>query len=222
MNLPIKQRKAAQWLASGSSVAEAARQVGVTVRTVFRWRQDPDFQRFIETTRQEKESLRTQAEAVMERAMAGDDISSLQLKAAQDTLRLAPGNLSADPGPESILPIEKSDGDLWLEEWLALPLEVRRLKNLAELVAYGRRDGEKLNISRLALDLNCTEAEMVEIMATDDFKEELEMLKEFVALEARAEGTAEPYQIEGPCPLCGREPQSQAKTPPDAPDVSNL
>ena len=222
MILPIKQRKAAQWLATGSSVAEAARQAGVTARTVFRWRKDPDFKSFIEAVRKERESLRAKAEAVIERAIAGEDISSLQLKAAQDTLRLAPGNLSDDPGAQGILPIEKSDGDLWLEEWKALPPEVRRLKNLAELVAQEKVDGEELNISRLALDFDCTEAEIVEIMETDAFKEELKGWRELVALEARAEGKGEPYQIEGPCPLCGHKPQSQAKTPRDAPDGSSL
>lgn len=114
-NLSAQQVTVLRAIASGKDIVAAAREAGVARCTVYRWRQDPDFQKCLRAWQsQTKESghnimltLIERSVRIVERALDNDDASPEFHRRVRVAITLLSklGVLTANEGPKGLFPI---------------------------------------------------------------------------------------------------------------------
>lgn len=109
-------------LASGETVAAAARKAGVTERTVYRWRQDDAFRREVDQARAEmfSRALGCMAEGAASAALV---LRQLCLKAKSENVKLGAARALLEQGPKLRESVELEERLRALEERAAADQE---------------------------------------------------------------------------------------------------
>jgi transposase-like protein len=117
-----KNGRSATVLASGETVAAAARKAGVTERTVYRWRLEDAFRRDVDQARAEmfSRALGCMAEGAASAALV---LRQLCLKAKSETVKLGAARALLEQGPKLRESVELEERLRALEERTAADAE---------------------------------------------------------------------------------------------------